>query len=266
MNMSAVRFGGAFLVLFALYQSAEGLGARILDSFPVQAGLMLLCVLAAWPVGRYILGGRGFDAYALEWRRQVPIWVCAGIGLAIALKVLALVAGSALDLYRIGPPVASFSWTAFTGSLALALVSTFIPSIAEDIITRGIWWRLDHSLFRGARFILVTSLIYVLNHIYRLANGPLEWFMLFCFGVAYASAVVRTGSLWAAVGVHWGWNLANALLGQFAEVESVSSVTPLVSAIAHLLMAAVILGLPQRFSPWKRSESFRFRPARPSWR
>lgn len=48
------------------------------------------------------------------------------------------------------------------------------------------------------RFIVITSAAYVANHIFRLALGPLEWLMLFAFGCAYAAALVRSGSLWAA--------------------------------------------------------------------
>jgi hypothetical protein len=47
-----------FVALFALYQTAEGIGARLLHSFSVQAGLMLACVLAAWPLGHWLgMGG-----------------------------------------------------------------------------------------------------------------------------------------------------------------------------------------------------------------
>lgn len=234
----------AFLILFLLYQSAEGIGQRLLGSFAVQAALMLFCLLAAWPVGRFLLGYRGYDAYALEWRSRVPLWLFGGIALAGAAKLLAIGAGASLGYYAVGPVPAAPDGLAIVSILALALVSTFVPSIAEDIVTRGFWWRVP--ALRGTAFVLVTSAIYVLNHVYRLGNGPVEWVMLFCFGLAYAVAVVRTGSLWAAVGVHWGWNLANALIGSFLSVESLSDLTPMLSAIAHLLMAAVILALPRK--------------------
>jgi membrane protease YdiL (CAAX protease family) len=245
-RLSRAIFG--FLLLFLLYQSAEGVGQRILGSFPAQAGLMLLCVVAAWPVGRFILRRRGFDAYALEWQRLVPAWLVGGILLAFATKLLALAVGLRLDAYRVEMQTSSQSMGALVPVVALALLSTFVPSIAEDIITRGFWWRVPGRTLRGTTFVVVTSTIYVLNHVYRLGNGPSEWLMLFCFGVTYALAVTRTGSLWAAVGVHWGWNLANALLGTFATVETISEHAPLLSAAAHLLMAALILLLPRHNS------------------
>jgi membrane protease YdiL (CAAX protease family) len=235
-----------FVILFGLYQSAEGVGQRILGSFPVQASLMLLCLLAAWPVGRRILRYSGYDAYALEWRRLVPAWLAGGVLLAFVSKLLAVGIGATFGAYAVGPVYPVAAGGQIVSVVAVAMVSTFVPSLTEDMITRGFWWRVPGERLRGAAFVGATSLIYVLNHIYRLGNGPMEWFMLFCFGVTYALAVVRTGSLWAAVGVHWGWNLANTLLDSFIAIEPSSELSPLLSVAAHVLMAGVILLLPIR--------------------
>lgn len=246
MKVGIARAALGFFILFALYQSAEGIGDKLFGSFALQAGLMLLCLLAAWPVGRFVLGFRGFEAYALEFRRAVPLWIAGGIVLAAVAKAAALVAGERFGLYAIAalpePPAPG----ELLPILALAMVSTFVPSLAEDIITRGFWWRVPGAGLRGATFVLVTSTIYVLNHVYRLANGPAEWAMLFCFGIAYGVAVVRTGSLWAAVGVHWGWNLSNALLDSFVNIEADAQLAPLVSAAAHLAMAGLMLLWPRK--------------------
>ncbi|RYZ11174.1 MAG: CPBP family intramembrane metalloprotease [Alphaproteobacteria bacterium] len=144
---------------------------------------------------------------------------CSALALAFIAKAAALVAGFQIGAYSsfaVSPPtdisVASIA-------ILLALISTFIPSIAEDILTRGLWWRATPWM-TGAAFILITSVIYVLNHIFRLAEGPAEWIRLFCFGIAYAAAMARFRTLWAAVGLHWGWNLANTLLDQFTQPRS----------------------------------------------
>lgn len=71
---SATRFAIGFACLFLLYQSAEGVGDRLLHSFPAQAGLMLACVVAAWPVSRW-LGFRGLDAFALPLRAWTLAWL-----------------------------------------------------------------------------------------------------------------------------------------------------------------------------------------------
>lgn len=232
------RSAAAFLILFTLYQAAEGIGGRWLGSFAVQAGFMIACLLAAWPVGRYLLGCRGWDAYALERRHGAARWLVGGLMLAALAKGASLAIGLWLGVYA-ASPAAMPQGAALAGGMALALLSTFVPSIAEDIVTRGFWWRRPW-MPRGIAFVAISSLIYTLNHIYRLQNGPGEWLMLLSFGIAYGAALVRSGSLWGAVGLHWGWNLANALIGSFAAVESLSPSAPLLSAAAHLVMAAIV--------------------------
>lgn len=250
MSMSMRRVT-AFLVLFALYQSAEGVGADLLHSFPAQAALMTTCVLAAWPVGRW-LGYRGYDAYALTGRHGM-FWLAAGLLLAglanlaslalgLGLGIFAWKGGGAVDLSAFAP-----------GTFVMAAVSTFVPSLAEDILTRGFWWRASGIRWTGPGFVAFTATVYTLNHIYRLANGPAEWLMLFSFGVAYASAMLRSGSLWSAVGLHWGWNLSNMLFGGMLPVEVRDHPqAQMLWGLVNLAVAAIVLALPHTSRPWER--------------
>lgn len=47
MTQRVARAGIVFALLFVLYQSAEGVGGRLLHSFAAQALLMLACVPAS---------------------------------------------------------------------------------------------------------------------------------------------------------------------------------------------------------------------------
>lgn len=245
-RLHPVRTAAAFLILFLLYQSAEGIGQHLLGNLAVQSGLMVAMVVVAWPVGRFVLAGHGYDAYALSWRRDVPLLLVLGIVIAFIGRAAGLWLGVLAHVYTVGPlaPGAGTHGLMIATGLGIALVSTFVPSIAEDILTRGLWWRLGGPWLRGSRFVLISSLIYLLNHIYRLDRGPSEWVELFCFGLAYATAMARTGTLWAAVGLHWGWNLANTLLDQYLAVEGVPGLAAWTSAAANLLMLAIVLALP----------------------
>jgi uncharacterized protein len=232
-----------FAALFLLYQSAEGVGARWLHSFGVQAGLMVACVLAAWPLSRW-LGWKGYGAYALPWRPAAGwAWLAGCLALALLGKMVAVAVGLRLGVYTSAN--GGLAWSGVAGAaLGMLLLGTFIPSLAEDILTRGFWYRAaDIRWRRGAAFVLFSATLYVLNHIYRLDRGPLEWAMLLCFGLAYATALWHSGSLWAAVGLHWGWNLANGLL-------AVDTLDPrraaMLSALAHLAFLLIVLALPAR--------------------
>ena len=237
----------AFVLLFVLYQAAEGVGARLLGSFTVQAGLMLACVLAAWPLSRW-LGYRKLGAWALEVDGRAMGWLAGGLLLAIVAKGVALWIGlrSGIHVHAVAAPPQALP--VLLATLPMLMLSTFVPSIAEDILTRGFWYRASGIAWRrGLAFVAFSTLAYLLNHVYRLGNGPLEWVMLACFGIAHATALWRTGSLWAAVGLHWGWNLANASLATIVPVENMSTVlAPLLSAAMHLVMTAVVIALVRR--------------------
>jgi membrane protease YdiL (CAAX protease family) len=177
-------------------------------------------------------------AYALEWNRHAAWLLGGGFILALLAKLGALLVGTQLGLYYSAP--GGVPLEDFLQALAWTTVFTFVPSIAEDILTRGFWARVPAWRWSAWRFVLFSSSVYVLNHVYRLGNGPTEWLMLFCFGLAYATALWRTGSLWAAVGLHWGWNFAGAMLGAWWDDARPGGGWWL-SAITHLLLTAICL-------------------------
>jgi len=230
----ATRWIPAFIVLFVAYQGPEALRTP---------ALMLAFLPVAWLVARALGMGTG-RAYALEWNRRCLLLLSGGFLLAIVAKAAALAVGTRLAVYS--PGTAAVSAGALS-DLAWLLPWTFVPSIAEDMLTRGFWARIPDIRWTASAFILFSALLYVLNHIFRLANGPVEWFMLFCFGLAYAAALWKTGSLWAAVGLHWGWNFAGPALGiawpyEIADADG----SKILSAVVHLVLLAIILFLPKR--------------------
>jgi membrane protease YdiL (CAAX protease family) len=237
----------AFALLFVLYQAAEGIGARLTGSVSVRAAFLLAMVVGAWPLGR-LLGFRGYEAYALEWRKAAPLLLAGGLALALLMKYVAVCVGMALNVYAAKAPEATpAAAVSFLSSIPWALLVTLVPSLAEDILTRGFPYRAARIRWQPWVFVLVSSLFYILNHIYRLVQGPSEWAMLFCYGLAYATAVTRTGSLWLAVGLHWGWNLANVLIGDILPHEVLSTTwAPFLSAAAHLIMMGMLFAIPMQ--------------------
>jgi membrane protease YdiL (CAAX protease family) len=220
-------------LLFVFYQLPEGLG---------NYNLLALFPLVAW-WGSRMLGFPGMRAWYLDAR---PGWLrllALGLVLSIAAKFAAVAIGTRTGVY-------TFAWsalpggTALAGTLAFLAVSTLIASAAEDILTRGLVLRAFPKLGGHFGFIAVSAALYVLNHIYRLNKGPVEWLTIFCFGLAYAAALYRTRTLWAAVGLHWGWNLANGLLDTFAQSSIARpGAAPFYSCAAHLVLLACALTL-----------------------
>ncbi|TFW13586.1 CPBP family intramembrane metalloprotease [Massilia arenosa] len=228
---TAARLLLVAVVLFFFYQLPHGVG---------NDNLILMVPLVAW-WGSRMLGFHGLRAWYLDARQGWLRLLGLGVVLSCAAKALALVIGSGADVYTVawtgGPPLA-----ALAGPLALTVFGTFVASISEDILTRGLVLRAFPRLDGRWLFIVVSSALYVLNHIYRLQKGPSEWIMLFCMGLAYAAALYRSGTLWAAVGLHWGWNLANGLADLFGQVDVANATAaPYWTAGAHLVMLAVTL-------------------------
>lgn len=241
-GLSWPRFAAVFGLLFVLYQASESLQTRFAPGHPAGPALMLAMLLAAWPLGRW-LGWRGYDAYGLDLRPGSMILLVAGLALAVATKLLTLVVGERLGFQAAANQVAQLTLP-FAG---LALLTTFVPSVAEDILTRGILLRSLPVALGPWSFVLLSALVYTVNHLWRFDWGWTEQLRLFCLGLAYAAAAWRWRTLWAAVALHWGWNLGSALADGLMPVEVLDvDATRLLSAAAHLLLLALVLLLPRR--------------------
>jgi membrane protease YdiL (CAAX protease family) len=239
------RLALAYALLFVLYQLPEGLGQNVLHSFPAVVALSLTFLPAAWLLGRWV-GFRGLDAWYLGLRPGWAGLLAAAFALAVLAKAAALTVGAAAGVYRIGV-VPGLNAAALLTAAAAMLPYTFFPSIAEDIVTRGVLMRALPALSRRPAFVAVSAAVYVLNHIYRLGNGPGVWAMLFCFGLAYAAALYASRSLWPALGLHWGWNFTGQLGDRAAAVDLLDPVLgPVLSSLAHLALLAAVVALAHR--------------------
>ncbi|MDI4635590.1 CPBP family intramembrane metalloprotease [Pelomonas sp. V22] len=233
------RFVVVLLGLLACYHAAELVGTRWLHSVFWQGLLMTAVLPLALLLGAWFWRAP-LRSYALEIRPGAGRWLLGGLVAALLAKLAAVTLGVWLGAYAASAPAVP-SGASPSGLLAFMLLATFIPSLAEDLLTRGLWWR--HGPLRsGMGSVLLSTAVYVLNHVWLLANGPLEWLRLASFGLAYAVALMRTGSLWAALGLHWGWNLANSLLSTGLDLQTLQPTTSVALSVgAHLLLAALCL-------------------------
>lgn len=239
------RLGVAFVVLFAAYQAPEGVGMRLLQSAAVGALLMTAFHAVAWGVGRALGWREGFTAYGLGlapgWGRALGV----GLGGMLALKAGSVAVGGALGWLTVERVQAPPSGTALLVGLVGAAVTTLVPSVAEDIVARGFLLR-AWPLVRGPAYVVTCAVLFVLTHVYRLGDGPLTWGMLFCTGLAFAAAAWRTGSLWGAVGLHWGWNLSQAALALRVDWTPTSAwAQPVLSALTGLVALGLVALLPR---------------------
>ncbi len=230
----------AFVAIWVPYVTAVGLQER----FGVEGGagpaIMAASLLVALAAGWWLARRSAPNPFGLRFdRRTMPILVI-GIGVMIVARWLAGHAAVAAGIASYEAPVPA---GALVAGLAAALAIGAVPALTEDILTRGF------PLFaaRGNRpawlLILVSALIYTLNHIWRFDWGLSEQVRLFSMGTAYAVAAWRFGSLWAAFALHLGWNAGSAVVPlDIADPMAFR----LESAAIHLAIAVLILLLPKR--------------------
>lgn len=207
-----LRLGG-FAVLFAavLFAAAPfvpGLAAGPDRSLLVQGGAMCVAALAATLVLLRLDGHRSLAVVGLH-RRGAPGEVARGFvfGAGIVVPAVALALAGGL---RYGPDGGTFveymgtgAWTAFV---------LLFPAAGEEILCRGYALAVLADRWGNAVALVVTTLVFSVLHGANPEAGGLALFNIALAGLLLGLVRIVTGSLWAATGVHLGWNLAVGFL------------------------------------------------------
>lgn len=191
-----------FIILFLLYHAAE----YCLGSYNnITAFLLLMgaCVAAAYFIARW-MGFSGNAAWGLPIQKTSIILTATGLALGLIIYIAAFIARLALGAEVIAniPPVSQ----ALSGSLVFIL-GTILPSLAEDILTRGYLYKFFHSKMSSAAFVLLSSIVFTANHIDRYDAGFIILLFLFITGICLAIPLALTGNLWYSFGMHWAGNI-----------------------------------------------------------
>ena len=166
-----------------------------------------LVLLSAWLFMRF-LQRRPLRSAGLLWtRHSAPL---LGLGLLIAITVVwaAKLPTAGAGLLR--PDGVVFSWANLIGLLTAAFLMQGFP---EELFFRGVILHLLQS--RPLVAVLTSTLLFGALH-YASSGGQqnvAERFVYLgaaaAFGFAAAALLVRTGSLWVAVGIHAGEHLGS---------------------------------------------------------
>jgi membrane protease YdiL (CAAX protease family) len=128
-----------------------------------------------------------------------------GLSIAIALTYLLIVMLS-------GTVVSKLNHDVIYGLVNAAGLALF-TSVSEELLMRGVVFRLTEK-YRGSLFaILVSSILFGLMHI---GVGSSLWTAVFIGiegGISLAAIYMATRNLWATIGVHAGWNFSLAFFG-----------------------------------------------------
>lgn len=130
------------------------------------------------------------------------------------------------------------------------IAGTFLPSLAEDIITRGYLYAVFGQQWRKRSFVIVSALFYVVNHTYKMLEPDESLVYLMITGIALAIPLVLTKSLWFSVGLHWACNSVYRITTDVWHSKAIDA-GPLSSL--EILMIVVLLSIPVNIYILRRS-------------
>jgi membrane protease YdiL (CAAX protease family) len=154
------------------------------------------------------LGTAGYLAYVKRVERRAPAELAGprvagelarggALGAGLLLAVLAVLA--ACGAYRL---TGTGEWSA----LAKPAAEMVLVALVEEIVFRGILFRIIEEA-RGTVFAFVlSSLLFALAHLPNEAITPLAVANTATAGAMFCAAYLATRRLWLAIGLHFSWN------------------------------------------------------------
>ncbi|MBT2484330.1 MULTISPECIES: CPBP family intramembrane glutamic endopeptidase [unclassified Microbacterium] len=190
------------VVGFAVAMLATNSVASSLEN-PV-ASLVIGPLLAAAMMWLYVWVGIRFEKRSVAevdpraGVRHLQWGIAGGVTLAaVTIGLLAL-----FGVYQIT------GWGSVTGALAVVGMMCAV-AVAEEVFFRGVVFRLLRSRWGVIVALIVSSAIFGLLHLINPGaslNGALA--VAIEAGLMLGAAYLLTGSLWLAIGLHFGWNVA----------------------------------------------------------
>ena len=166
---------------------------------------MLGAALAAAPtLGVVVLCRRVFDKQSMAGLglafdgRRLALGFAAGAAAVLAIAGL-LVATGDLRVDGLAAPVQGWRVVGLLGVV-------FLQSAAEELVCRGYLLRTLMARYRPATSVALVSLFFGGLHVMNPAASWLSFLQTTLIGVLFSQVCLRTGGLWAAIGLHTAWN------------------------------------------------------------
>lgn len=128
-----------------------------------------------------------------------------GAGLAMALIVAHVALLAAAGHYVVT------GWSDWRTAVTGVLPAMLVVAVCEEILLRGLLFRLLEQAWGSWVALAVSSLIFGLMHFFN-PNATLATSVALALGLGlmFAAAYMLTRRLWLAIGLHFGWNYAQA--------------------------------------------------------
>lgn len=143
-----------------------------------------------------------------SWMRWM--WIGFGIGLGVwALKYAVYFAMGKFE-------IAGWRDAAFAlPMLAQAMLGMFFASAINDVMTRGYGLAFCRRFDLLRWYMPLTAVVYALDDAWNAGLDPANLLFSLVLGTCLAWTVLRTGTLWMSIGIHWGGNMAYRFMSGF---------------------------------------------------
>ena len=206
-----------FALLFAGYHAAEYM-VLYQNSTAGFLALQLVFFLLALLIAK-TQGYKGLSAWGMTVNRSTLLYLSAGLLAGIVLDAIAYITCLYMGIETISHIP---STSDFIQQSALLIFGTFFSSLSEDVLTRGYIYRHINSNKYPVLFVLLSSGIYVLNHIHRL-NEPIYLLYLLLIGIQLAIPLFFTKNIWYTLGCHWAGNIVYHITNTVMHTDSDNS-------------------------------------------
>jgi membrane protease YdiL (CAAX protease family) len=195
--IATISFG--FLFFLFLSQFLPAVGTLSNNAYLKSALLLSASILAALLYILYVRVAERRKATELSLKRIKDLF----IGFAIGIIFIALVVGVLylLGVYKV------YDISLPYDIMLMELAGGSIVAVTEEIIFRGVMYRMIEERFRVATALVVTSLLFGMFHLWMVDI----WCALAIAaeaGIMLAAAYKINNNLWLPIGIHWSWNYA----------------------------------------------------------
>jgi membrane protease YdiL (CAAX protease family) len=191
-----------FSLLFVVYHSAEYM--IVFKNNPVAFFLFQgFFFILAWILGNWY-SQNGLTAWGLPFTSKVIKFIAMGFVMGIILYGLPFTVSLLFGVEKIIkiPDLKTIIATSLPFTIGV-----LFSSFSEDILTRGIFYAQFHTRLKSYWLAIGSAIIFLLNHIYRLSDGPESWLYLFMLGLVLVIPLINTKNLWFTGAMHWSGNV-----------------------------------------------------------
>lgn len=153
---------------------------------------------------RYVLKLNGLAAFGLQW--QSGWFKLLLLGFIVGLGTWGL---KYLIFYQMGKfeVIGTMDGGYIAGMLAQAMLGMLLVSAINDVLIRGYWLPYFRKNNLMPFYILVTTILYALDDSWNEGITVVNLVFSAVLGISLAYTVVKTGTIWMAIGIHWGSNM-----------------------------------------------------------